>query len=857
MNNMAIREDLLFTTISNLDEKCRVLPAGGHEVEGVLLFPSRTVLGEFGQDMDSLPAIMVRLGTKVSDFYPSCIGFRIMLRNSKTKIQAQGTLEELYHIVSCKFKPLNGGVSHRALTTEEAKCFIDGHPFERLDNIQCLAFLDLVDPFEVTHHGDEPERTNEAVREALEDLKSLNRCKELMLLFEADDVLESRLNQTIRQGCVGAVPQAWSESLPVTAVPTWPNNNQTRMAAGSADLVNVLNKTMHEPILDDALVTELNARDKARKFKYFIQETYPDLKQEPTHKLFPVMLNVEHGTCVELPFGGSMFNRNNTYATINALHKMIESGLQPSDIGIVALYPSQAEVYRETLALCHKHRSTRGYNQVQVDVLDNWVGKETEYAIIDLVRTPNASGNLGFLSQTRRIKAAITLHRNGLLLVGDRKCTINAQNTVTSTKLEKLLKWLEENGRIIDVDAEGMPASSTTSGSIPMHINTAPISAASSRLSSSKIEAFKALTDKRYVSIPDLEKNRSTIPSPAKELKNGQNSIATHQPPINYQMWAAGSGGPVPNGQTSGLQFPKDPGIKFRSIPPADRVVASKSFARQCLLATGLLPAHANKNTEATSSNGALLPGKTLAVDELKNQTQVWIDNILAEDESAAPKTISSPLIQMSPQRKHQDIRPQARLPATPVVKKENIAPLASNTPIPDHQLRVEDEAAKHDRHMPSLPALIPLTPDRPGTQEPHARNTALANRSTNTNIPHTTFGTSPLSPFQAYYHFPSSTLTPAHQPPSQTPQTHLQPLENLDFRTRYTSKYKAIHSIFDSLHDPSAPTTSPKEDRLFRRLGEAFIAEDVKGFDGAYAELLWLAQGLHLEGEDGGMGTG
>lgn len=153
---------------------------------------------------------------------------------------------------------------------------------------------------------------------------------------------------------------------------------------------------------------------------------YPSVRPEPAHKVHPVLLNVVDGLCVELPFGASMLNRSNTYASINALHKLLEAKISASRVGIVTLYPAQMEAYQDGLKRCHDLKPERGYNLVEVGLLEHWVDRNVGIAIVDLVRTPNASGNFGFLSQSNRLKALLSTHQNGLIIVGDQTCMVCA-----------------------------------------------------------------------------------------------------------------------------------------------------------------------------------------------------------------------------------------------------------------------------------------------------------------------------------------------------------------------------------------------------------------------------------------------
>lgn len=132
-------------------------------------------------------------------------------------------------------------------------------------------------------------------------------------------------------------------------------------------------------------------------------------------------------------------------------------------------YPGQADIYRDALKKCHRYAPSKGYNAVKVGKLEDCVGTDYGIIIVDLVRTANSSGNLGFLSQARRLQSLLTIHRNGLIVVGDRQCTVASHSRSSTTKLETVLRWFSYNGRVVCV-ANGLPTSDpqpTPASSLP------------------------------------------------------------------------------------------------------------------------------------------------------------------------------------------------------------------------------------------------------------------------------------------------------------------------------------------------------------------------------------------------------
>ena len=561
------------------DNVTNILPPGGHEISLLLSLTMNGVCYPFGSlhdDLSSSPPFLIRLGTRVDDNHPSCIGFRIMMRNRSSNPQPMETMEDAFHIKSFKFKPDGKKLlRHSAASIDDlvdigATIAPDSLAKIRLHRID---FEDASGAFEETSHGSEPDTSIADVSQVAEIVKYLNRCQKISLFFVHDQHVISLLEQTIRQGCRGLKGPVWSDALPSSLVPSWPSNNQLRMVTGSSDIVNVLQRALREPVLNDASVTALNLRPKAKIFKKLVETLFPSLRRESNYKLSPILLNVSGGRCFELPFGGSMFNSWNSYSAMNILHKMLDSGLAPTDIGIVAFYPSQVQCYEIALATCHRHNPQRGYDLIKVATLDDWASKEIDFAIVDLVRTSNASGNLGFLSQIRRVKIALTLHRNGLIIVGDRKCTINAEGNILSTKLEKVFKWLEDNNRVIDMDEHGEPINQANQDAWRKHAENATHQSIPHQASDSVGTTFPDM--RQYVGILDLERDIEKLQNTTSN-RTANDIISTLE---DIQ----------PNPQTDSIpsQTPpaKDSATRqFRKIPTSDKVAASSSFARQAQL---------------------------------------------------------------------------------------------------------------------------------------------------------------------------------------------------------------------------------------------------------------------------------
>jgi predicted DNA helicase len=110
-------------------------------------------------------------------------------------------------------------------------------------------------------------------------------------------------------------------------------------------------------------------------------------------------------------FDPSTFNSGNAERVAAEARRLLSRGLAPSDVAIIAAYSAQARRLRDLL------RDERAAG-LEVGTVDGFQGREKEAVIVDLVRS-NDHGELGFLSNTRRMNVALTRARRFLLVVAD------------------------------------------------------------------------------------------------------------------------------------------------------------------------------------------------------------------------------------------------------------------------------------------------------------------------------------------------------------------------------------------------------------------------------------------------------
>ncbi len=91
------------------------------------------------------------------------------------------------------------------------------------------------------------------------------------------------------------------------------------------------------------------------------------------------------------------------------VRQLLDAGVAPSQIGVIAPYRAQVRRLRELLA---------DVDGLEIDSVDGFQGREKEAIVVSLVRS-NPEGEIGFLADTRRTNVALTRARRKLLVIGD------------------------------------------------------------------------------------------------------------------------------------------------------------------------------------------------------------------------------------------------------------------------------------------------------------------------------------------------------------------------------------------------------------------------------------------------------
>ena len=107
------------------------------------------------------------------------------------------------------------------------------------------------------------------------------------------------------------------------------------------------------------------------------------------------------------------------------------AGVNEEDIGIISPYADQVKVIQEK-------------TPVEVKTVDGFQGREKEIIIISTVRS-NDYGNIGFLSDLRRLNVAITRAKRKLIIIG------NKETLKSNPTYERLIEFVENENLIVKI----------------------------------------------------------------------------------------------------------------------------------------------------------------------------------------------------------------------------------------------------------------------------------------------------------------------------------------------------------------------------------------------------------------------
>jgi ATP-dependent RNA/DNA helicase IGHMBP2 len=106
---------------------------------------------------------------------------------------------------------------------------------------------------------------------------------------------------------------------------------------------------------------------------------------------------------------GSKHNEGEVQVVVRHVTSLLEAGVLATAIALVTPYNAQVQALRNALG---------DHEGLEIGTIDGVQGREKEAVIISLVRS-NEQGQVGFLSELRRLNVALTRARRHLCVIGD------------------------------------------------------------------------------------------------------------------------------------------------------------------------------------------------------------------------------------------------------------------------------------------------------------------------------------------------------------------------------------------------------------------------------------------------------
>ena len=145
----------------------------------------------------------------------------------------------------------------------------------------------------------------------------------------------------------------------------------------------------------------------------------------------PVAFVPIHGSEIQDPTSSSKSNMDEAGMVVKIVNDLLAAGdLLPEDIGVISPYSGQVRLIRQLF-----DEKVEG---LEIKSVDGYQGREKEIIVLSTVRS-NTEGNVGFLSDYRRLNVALTRAKRGLIVIGDDR-TLRNDSTWSSW-----LEWISES----------------------------------------------------------------------------------------------------------------------------------------------------------------------------------------------------------------------------------------------------------------------------------------------------------------------------------------------------------------------------------------------------------------------------
>lgn len=145
----------------------------------------------------------------------------------------------------------------------------------------------------------------------------------------------------------------------------------------------------------------------------------------------PVAFVPVHGSEIQDPTSSSKSNMDEAAMVVQIVNDLLAAGdLSPEDVGVISPYSGQVRLIRQLF--------DEAVEGLEIKSVDGYQGREKEIIVLSTVRS-NTEGNVGFLSDYRRLNVALTRAKRGLIVIGDDR-TLRNDSTWSSW-----LEWISDS----------------------------------------------------------------------------------------------------------------------------------------------------------------------------------------------------------------------------------------------------------------------------------------------------------------------------------------------------------------------------------------------------------------------------
>ncbi|XP_073067095.1 uncharacterized protein [Primulina eburnea] len=138
----------------------------------------------------------------------------------------------------------------------------------------------------------------------------------------------------------------------------------------------------------------------------------------------------------------STLNEGEAAVAIAHARRLVDSGVQAADVGIITPYAAQVVLLKMLRGNENKLKD------MEVSTVDGFQGREKEAIIISMVRS-NSKKEVGFLSDRRRMNVAVTRARRQCCIICD------TETVIGDKFLKRLVEYFEEHGEYLSASEYG------------------------------------------------------------------------------------------------------------------------------------------------------------------------------------------------------------------------------------------------------------------------------------------------------------------------------------------------------------------------------------------------------------------